>query len=155
MKATFATPTLSEQIIVFADLRGYHRHICSKLGPGQIFDFLSEYYSAVQSSLDGCDGQVIKFIGDAILLLFPATDPRDTIDTLEKLKTEIDLFLSRGGYHSQLCIKAHVGTVAIGRMGEGSLERLDVCGLAVNQTALLPGEEWSLSRELQKKMEPR
>jgi adenylate cyclase len=151
MKTAINTPTVSEQIIALADLRGFHRHVCAKLSPEEIFTFLSEYYSVVQRVMDGAEGRIIKFIGDAILLVFRATDPDSAINTLKELKSETDIFLSQAGYDSRLCIKAHVGRVAIGTIGERELERLDICGLAVNQTALLPNDEWILSDDLQRR----
>ena len=153
MATVSITPAVSEQIIAFVDLRGYHRHICSKLSPGQIFEFLTSYYSVAQLALARDEGQIVKFIGDAMLLLFPAVEPRDAMNTLETLKTETDSFLALRGYDSCLCIKAHIGTVAVGTLGEGDLQNIDVCGVAVNQTALLPAGEWSLSKELQLKLE--
>lgn len=90
------TPIVSEQIIVLADLSGYHRHICSELTPEKTFAFLSEYYSTVQSALDGSPGRIVKFMGDAILLIFPPHDPTQALAVLRPLKTTVDGWLARG-----------------------------------------------------------
>lgn len=153
MKSILTTPVVEEQIIAFADLSGYHRHICLKLSPEETFVFLSEYYAAVQSVLDGSSGRIVKFIGDAILIVFPSHDPKQALTALRELKTAIDEFLARGLHDSRFRVRAHIGIVAAGAVGSGELERFDVCGIAVNQTALLPNGEWVLSDDLQKKSE--
>lgn len=149
MKPTLANPTIAEQIVAFADLSGYHRAICSKLSPEETFAFLSDYYATVQRVVDGSAGRVVKFIGDAVLLVFPSRDPAQAIAVLRELKTAVDAFLAERRHESRLRVKAHVGPVAAGRVGSGELERFDVCGLAVNHAAMLPDQEWVLSDELQ------
>jgi class 3 adenylate cyclase len=152
MNRSLTTPIVEEQIVAFADLSGYHRQICSKLSPEETFGFLSEYYATVQAALDGSAARIVKFFGDTILIVFPSRDPDDALDALQKLTTSIDAFLSAGHYDSRLRVKAHVGMVASGPVGVGELETVDVCGVTVNQTALLPNGEWVLSEDLQKRI---
>ncbi|HWA10264.1 MAG TPA: adenylate/guanylate cyclase domain-containing protein [Opitutaceae bacterium] len=151
MKHTLAPPTVEEQIIVFADLAGFHRVICSQLSPEDTFAFLSDYYAAAQGILDGSGGRLVKFIGDAMLIVFPSHAPDRALVTLRTLKAAIDALLVQQRLDSRLRIKAHVGTVAAGAIGSGELERFDVCGSAVDQAALLPDGEWVLSDELRKR----
>jgi adenylate cyclase len=154
MSVTSGPPIVSERIVAFADLRGFHRQVCRGLEPKEIFDFLSAYYATAQQALDGSHGRIIKFIGDAMLIVFPAARPEEALDTLKQLKTRIDLLLAQGGHDSVLWLKVHVGAVALGKVGVGELERLDVFGLTVNQAALLPEGEWVVSAELQRKLRP-
>jgi class 3 adenylate cyclase len=145
-------PTVAEQIIAFADLRGYHRQICLRLSPAATFHFLADYYAVAQGALAGSEGRVIKFIGDGLLLTFPASDPQGAIAALQQLKASTDAFLTAGGYNASLGIRAHLGLVAAGWIGEGDLRRFDLAGLAVNETALLPHDEWVLSATLQQRL---
>jgi len=89
-----------------------------------------------------------------MLIVFPSDRPDEAIDALRKLKARIDLLLAQGGHDSALRIKAHVGSVAMGKIGRGELERFDVFGLTVNQAALLPAGEWVISAELQRRLQP-
>ncbi|HWA27354.1 MAG TPA: adenylate/guanylate cyclase domain-containing protein [Lacunisphaera sp.] len=148
----FATPAVTEQVVAFADLSGYHRVICSRLSPEETFAFLGEYYATVQRALEGSAGKIVKFIGDAALIVFPAADAKPAVAALHNLKAAVDAFLAQSGHDSRLRVKAHVGQVAAGPIGSGELERFDVCGLAVNQAALLADEEWNLSAELKAKI---
>lgn len=152
MKTTIPAPAVCEQIIAYVDLSGYHRRICSQQSPEETYAFLSAYYATAQHALNDSNGRIVKFIGDALLLLFPSTNPKAAITALRKLKTAVDSFLVQGGLDSHVCIKAHVGIVAAGMLGTGALERFDVCGMAVNHAALLPGGEWVLSEELQSRI---
>ena len=148
MKTLSTRPTVSDQIIAFADLIGYHRHICARRTPEEGFEFLTEYYSIVQRVCEGSDARIVKFMGDSILILFRAESPDAALDALREMKAEIDSWLVRSGHDSRLRIKAHVGEVAIGSLGGAEF---DVCGLAVNETALLPDREWVLSDVLRKR----
>jgi class 3 adenylate cyclase len=148
MGSASATPIVGERIVAFGDLSNYHRQISSKLSPEETFLFLSEYYSMARQSLDGSSGRIVKFIGDAILIVFPPRDPNDAILALRELKTAIDAFLSQSHHDSRFCVKAHIGMIAAGLIGTGELERFDICGIAVNHAALLPNGEWVLSDEL-------
>jgi len=142
-------PTVTRKIVAFADIQGYHRQICSELSAAEVFEFLSRYYCTAQRTLEGSNGRIVKFIGDSILFVLPAEAPSEAIETLRKVKFAVESFLMQEGYGLQLRIKAHVGEVATGMIGVGELERFDVCGTTVNETALLPDGEWVLSDNLQ------
>ena len=145
MKPASIPPQVSEQIIAFADLIGYHRPICARLSPGEAFDFLGAYYSIARHACEASDGRIVKFIGDSILIVFPIERGESALSSLRRLKAEVDGWLARSGFDSRLRIKAHVGEVAAGPLGDAEF---DVCGFAVNETALLSEGEWVLSEGL-------
>ncbi len=150
--APSAPPVLCEQIIAFADVTGYHRLICAQLKPEEVFAFLGEFYAVAQAALAGTEGRIVKFIGDAAMVVFPAERPGEAVAALRKLQGAVNEFLARAGYESQLRIRAHVGPVAVGVLGSGELERFDIAGLAVNEAALLGRGEWVLSEELRRRV---
>jgi class 3 adenylate cyclase len=142
MKTTLTPAIVSEQIIAFVDLVGYHSRICARLAPQEAFEFLAEYYSVVQRASEGSNARIVKFIGDSILILFPAESASDALASLREVKTAVDGWLDQGRFDSRLRIKAHVGEVAAGSLGGCAF---DVCGIAVNETALLPDGDWVVS----------
>jgi class 3 adenylate cyclase len=148
MKTTLTAVRVSEQIIAFVDLVGYHRHICAQITPEKAFEFLAEYYSIAQHASETSDARIVKFIGDSILLIFPPEETPTALATLRRVKAEVDGWLDQSGIDSRLRVKAHVGEVAAGPLGSSEF---DVCGIAVNETALLPEGEWVLSDALRER----
>ncbi|MCA8932360.1 MAG: adenylate/guanylate cyclase domain-containing protein, partial [Rhodospirillaceae bacterium] len=57
--------------IMYADLRGY-TELTARLEPPEVLDALSDFFGAVVEAVEGADGEVLKFMGDAVLALFPA-----------------------------------------------------------------------------------
>lgn len=57
--------------VMYADLRGY-TELTGRLEPPEVLDALSDFFGAVVEAVEGADGEVLKFMGDAVLALFPA-----------------------------------------------------------------------------------
>ena len=137
-----------ERVIAFLDLKGYHRLIAANLSEAELFNFLSDYYSLVSSLVDDeCEGEIIKFLGDGILVVFPPSKISPSIDRLKTIKERTDLFLKGQGFDTVLCVKAGIGLVAYGELGKGK----DIVGRAVNEVALLPDGEFVLSQALKER----
>jgi|TARA_R100000005_G_C5000267_1_gene207091 adenylate cyclase len=119
-----------EGAVLFADLHGFTAH-SANLGPSQTVQLLNDYFSALVQPIELNGGQVLKFIGDAVLAFFPTTSSRMTVSDPKKAIDEIGL--SMAGLNSKrkmldkpilthaLCI--HYGNVLYGNIG--SNERLD------------------------------
>ena len=140
-----------ELVVSFLDLRGFAKKICPKLDDKQIFRFLSRYYLIVERNLKGSGGQVIKYIGDGILMVFPSSEVGNAVDTLRKTKRKVDGWLLKRRLDATLSVRAHVGRVAVGHIG--STRNLDVVGTEVNKTARLPcADGIVLSEELKRRI---
>src|SRR5262245_2514440 len=111
MNAPSIAPTVAEQIVAFVDLKGFHSRICVKLNAEATFEFLAGYYATAQRALAGTERRVVKFIGDAILVVFPATHPREAVAALDEMKQALDAFLVGAGHDSRVRVKAHIGSV--------------------------------------------
>jgi len=59
-----------EAVIWFSDLRGYTK-LSDTMPPDQVIPLLNDYGDCIVSAIHGQDGQVLKFIGDGILAIFP------------------------------------------------------------------------------------
>jgi class 3 adenylate cyclase len=80
---------------------------------------------------------VVKCIGDAMLLSFPAVAASAAVLALRQLKSEGDAWLAQRGIPCHHLIKAHLGPVLSGPIGAPGQERPDVYGKAVNICATL------------------
>jgi adenylate cyclase len=140
--------------IWFCDLRGF-TPISDRMPPAQVVEILDTYFDCVASVIVAHGGEVLKFIGDAILAIFPVQeDPgeacRRALDAAEKALAALDGVNREraSGPELEIGIALHLGEVMYGNIG--SRERLDftVISSAVNETSRLEGLCKTLSRRL-------
>lgn len=131
--------------IWFCDLRGF-TPISDRTAPANVVELLDAYFDCVAGVITDHGGEVLKFIGDAILAIFPVTDSamlacQSALTAAEKALVSLEqVNLSRpGGPELQIGIALHLGEVMYGNIG--SRERLDftVISSAVNETSRLEG----------------
>lgn len=143
--------------ILMADLRGFTRYSDAQPIP-VVLETLNEFFDAIVGPIDENGGEVLKFIGDGVLAIFPA-DGRDLgprccealaaarearvrIATLNFERVEREM--SPLGFGMAL----HAGDIAYGNIG--SRLRLDftAIGPAVNHTSRLMELTKGLSRDV-------
>jgi class 3 adenylate cyclase len=132
--------------VVFSDLSAFQRFARNQ-SEEQLFSVLTEYYELVGD-------KVVKFVGDATLLVFPADGFDDGVLALRELKERGDQFFAM---RSEICrhtIKAHFGPVCCGAVGTRDDKRFDVFGLAVNTAALLPSTGLALTPQVFRRLAP-
>ncbi|MEO1106985.1 MAG: DUF427 domain-containing protein [Pseudomonadota bacterium] len=128
--------------IMFCDLRN-STSLEEQLGREAYINLLNEFFETVSEIVHDNGGEVLKFIGDAVLAVFPALDDPDlaresaqrtAIDIVERLG---ELRQSGTDIHCDCSIGLAYGRVTYGNVG--SRERLDftVIGHAANVAARL------------------
>lgn len=128
--------------IMFCDLRN-STILEEKLGRGNYINLLNSFFETVSGIVHQHDGEVLKFIGDAVLAVFPAGDnPAAARENAQRSAVEIveRLAEARMADQSENCdcsIGVAYGRVTYGNVG--SRERLDftVIGQAANVAARL------------------
>jgi class 3 adenylate cyclase len=123
-------------LVAFADLANYVK-LTESWTNGETFTTIAEFAEIVGNLVGDAGGKVIKIIGDAALITFEDSEVVDGVEVLRSLKVEIDRWLKSRGFGSELLIRAHVGRVAVGKIGPRNDKRLDVIGRVVNETAKL------------------
>ncbi|KPA22627.1 Adenylate cyclase 1 [Shimia sp. SK013] len=68
--------TTLEAVVMFSDLRGFTA-LSDSSNETDVFDALEGYFDVVVQSVEEMDGDVLKFIGDGILSIFPIRSPAD------------------------------------------------------------------------------
>ena len=135
-----------EAIVLFCDLRGFTR-LVELNTPAEVIRTLSLYYEAVAGPVEEFGGDIIKMMGDGILVIFPMEEGADqytcnrlACGAVAAVNKSIANLNSMGaddlpGQISQLRagFALHFGEITFGNIG--SLDRLDftVIGPAVNQ----------------------
>jgi adenylate cyclase len=135
--------------ILFCDLRGF-TGLSERLDEADLFAALDRYFEAVVEAVRGEGGDVLKFLGDGILAIFPVETAGRTaaceaaLRAVEQARERLAGAQAADGTALAFVATLHVGEVAYGNIG--SPERLDftVLGPAVNLVSRLEG----LAKEL-------
>lgn len=139
---------VDERIVAFLDLTRFHGDIAAQLDPAPLFEFLSDYYAEVTAGVQKAHGEVIKFMGDAALVAFEPGDPDSTVAALKDTQAAVDALLRNKGFDSTLHVKAGIGEVARGMLGNC----MDMVGRTVNEAALLPDGAFQISDQLKARL---
>lgn len=125
-----------EALVACSDLAGYAK-FAGRKSAEEIFELLAEYYEFVGDVIASANGRVIKFMGDASLIIFDDHNVDSGIIALLALQKEGDHFLSKRGLASRHHIRAHYGPVCLGDLGTQKDKRPDILGTTVNTVFLL------------------
>lgn len=136
--------------IMFCDLRGYTQ-LSENRAPRDVLSVLERYFDIVGSAIAHGQGDVIKFVGDAILAIFPEQSAglsdacvravRCALQALVALREE-----NRGRQRPiEVGFGIHAGAVFFGNVGTGDRLDFTVIGAPVNEAARLE----SMCRPLQ------
>jgi len=131
-------------VIWFSDLRGF-TSMADRIEPGVLIRTLNELFECQVPAIQQHGGEVLKFIGDGLLAIFPIgeSDPKAACDAAlaaaDEAFAELDRTnaarAERGDTELRFGLALHVGDVTYGNIG--GLDRLDfTCiGPAVNLAA--------------------
>ncbi|NEQ35536.1 MAG: AAA family ATPase [Okeania sp. SIO3I5] len=130
-----------EMTVLFSDIRGFTT-ISEQMTPGENFAFINEYLGYMEPQIQKHGGFIDKYIGDAIMALFPnsADDAlKGAIAMLEELK-KYNLSRQQKNINPlRIGIGLHTGKLILGTVG--GLRRMDgtVIGDAVNLSSRVEG----------------
>ena len=142
----------------FSDLRDF-THLTETLPADDVLQMLNDYFEFVAAAVTARGGEILRFIGDAMLIVFPidadmcqatacnaaidsAIDARTTLASLNHRRRRQGLAEIRFG------VGLNIGEVVYGNVG--APDRLDftVMGPAVNRTARLESLTKTLDRNI-------
>jgi class 3 adenylate cyclase len=136
---TLANPniTIEERVVLFADVHDYSR-ISHALGVDS-YSFLQEMYEKLGDIIIAHGGAIVKYLGDALLCVFPAGTENEAVNCALKLRPAFAQIVSRRGLsvETELEIGVASGQVASGTFGHRSLPQWDVVGEEVNVAATI------------------
>lgn len=120
--------------ILFADIRGFTT-LSETLDPKENFDFLNTYLQRMGPIIRAHGGIVDKYIGDAIMALFPGS-MEDAIRAAIAIQKELCPFNEKrklcGGKAIEVGIGIHHGEMMLGTIGETDRMETTVISDAVN-----------------------
>jgi adenylate cyclase len=111
----------------------------------ELFAALNELYLLTDDLVEAAGGLVVKFMGDAALIVFPEELADGGIMALLDLKSTVDGWLQEHPIAHGLHVNAHFGEVTLGTMGRAG--RLDVIGETVHIAATLGSRSFGLTQQ--------
>lgn len=145
-------------VIMMTDMRNF-TGLSDRLPGDAVIELLDDYFDAVVSPIEEKKGEVLKFIGDGVLAIFPAEDDEDFAPSslraleaatagLERLAAINQARHERDETQLRIGIGLHLGEVIYGNVG--AADRLDftVIGPAVNLASRIEGLTKRLLRPL-------
>jgi two-component system sensor histidine kinase ChiS len=130
-----------EMTILFADIRSFTT-LSEKMSPKENFDFLNAYLSRVSPVIGKHQGFIDKYIGDAVMALFPHTAD-DAVQAAIDMQKQLSLYniyrQEKGEEPIAVGIGLHTGTLMLGTVGEPQRMEGTVIADAVNLASRMEG----------------
>ncbi len=128
------TGSTLDAAIWFCDLRGFTQ-MSDATPPKEMVKVLDEYFEAVAGPIEDAGGEILKFIGDAVLAVFPFDEDKSSVckRALTAAEQAFALLALRPGPPLQIGIGLHCGEVHYGNIGGRSRLDFTVIGAAVNE----------------------
>ena len=136
-------------VIMITDLRDF-TGLSDRLPGDEVIEFLDDYFDAFATPIEKRKGEILKFMGDGMLGIFPAEDDDDfcaaSVQALEAATEGLDGLAAinrqrraMGRDELRIGIGLHLGEVIYGNVG--AADRLDftVIGPAVNLASRIEG----------------
>jgi two-component system sensor histidine kinase ChiS len=132
-----------EMTIFFSDIRGFTA-LVENLSPEDSFKFINSYLTRVVPVIEQYGGFVDKYIGDAVMALFPQPDGADmavqaSIDIQKRLH-DYNLHRTKLGYRPlEIGVGIHTGMLVLGVIGVHNRMQNTVISDAVNLASRIEG----------------
>ena len=146
------TGTTVRAAIMICDLRDFTK-ISDNWPRDDVIDLLNDYFDAMSDPITRHGGEILKFIGDGLLAIFPLSQPNACADLLRAVteaKTAMTALNERnsatGRAPLNYGIGVHVGDVMYGTIGSTSRLDFTVIGPAVNMASRLEALTKQLGR---------
>ncbi len=144
-------------VLWYCDLRGF-TNLSDTLPHDELITLLNEYFEAVGQPVIARGGEILKFIGDAVLAIFPLDLELDRSATAPALAAAGDALANvralnarraaDGQRSIKLGIALHIGDVGYGNIGAPTRLDFTVIGSAVNKVVRIEALSKALDRPL-------
>ena len=143
-------------VLLYTDLRGF-TNLSDRLPAEEVIVILNAYFERVVGAIHAQNGEVLKFIGDGLLAIFPIEDAAFAFNAARRgLDAAVTAFASLCDFNEtrqpreilRMAAALHVGDIVYGNIG--GEDRLDftAIGPAVNLVSRLHQQSKRLDRSL-------
>lgn len=129
-----------DAVIWFSDLRDF-THLAQSRDESALLALLNEHFDILTNAIEGNSGEVLKFIGDAVLAIFPYAGPANMAQAAARAETAAVQALAATAEASEVTfgVGLHHGRVFYGNVGGGKRLDFTVIGHAVNVASRIAG----------------
>lgn len=130
-----------EMTILFSDIRSFTT-LSEGMSPQENFNFINSYLSRVSPVIRAHNGFIDKYIGDAVMALFPESAD-DALQGAIEMQKQVVLYnehrQASGSVPIAIGIGLHTGSLMLGTIGEAQRMESTVISDAVNLASRLEG----------------
>jgi two-component system sensor histidine kinase ChiS len=130
-----------EMTVLFSDIRDF-TSLSESMSPKENFNFINSYLSRVSPVIRNHNGFIDKYIGDAIMALFPES-AQNALNAAITMQKQVSLYNSHrllSGYPAiAIGVGVHTGGLMLGTVGEEQRMETTVISDAVNLASRLEG----------------
>jgi adenylate cyclase len=132
--------SMIDAVIWFSDLRGF-TELSQRHSEEELLAILNDYFGLLTGNIEGHEGEILKFIGDAVLAIFPFDGAPETAIAHAETAATAALQEHAGKFAGVFSfgIGLHVGRVFYGNIGGGTRLDFTVIGDAVNVASRIEG----------------
>ncbi|MGY4430566.1 adenylate cyclase [Bradyrhizobium sp. F1.13.1] len=148
------TGTTVRAAIMICDLRDFTK-ISDNWPRDDVIDLLNDYFDAMSEPIARHGGEILKFIGDGLLAIFPLSEPEACANLLHAVAEARQAMIALNARNNgtgraplNYGIGVHVGDVMYGNIGSSTRLDFTVIGPAVNMASRLE----ALTKQLGKKV---
>ncbi|MCK1659265.1 adenylate/guanylate cyclase domain-containing protein [Bradyrhizobium sp. 151] len=148
------TGTTVRAAIMICDLRDFTK-ISDNWPRDDVIDLLNDYFDAMSEPIARHGGEILKFIGDGLLAIFPLSEPKACANLLHAVTEARQVMIALNARNDgtgraplNYGIGVHVGDVMYGNIGSSTRLDFTVIGPAVNMASRLE----ALTKQLGKKV---
>jgi two-component system sensor histidine kinase ChiS len=123
-----------EMTVLFSDIRNFTQ-MSEGMSPAETFRFVNQYLGAMEPAISGHSGVIDKFVGDAVMALFPrrADDAvQGALDMIRRLEAWNAQRVDRSEPPVKIGIGLHTGSLMLGTVGARDRMDTTVISDAVN-----------------------
>jgi len=138
-------------LVASCDIKGFAKE-CEKFTNHRIFEIMSQFQTICYNIIDNSGGQIIKFMGDGILIIFPGHIANSAVQVLKELQVRIDRFIKAFCPDCLFIVKAHYGLTVCGKIGKDNHKQLDIIGKVVHHTFKMESDGFAISEALEERL---
>jgi class 3 adenylate cyclase/HAMP domain-containing protein len=139
MDVSIGDSTSLKMSVLFSDMRDF-TSISENMSPKENFDFLNNYLESMTPAINNNNGFIDKYIGDAVMALFPTSAEDSVKAALEMNKELINFNAARatsGGEKLNMGVVINIGQLVLGTIGRETRMETTVISDTVNASARL------------------
>lgn len=143
-----AAPVAADLVLALLTVNGAST-AAATLGDAAMVVALQAYYAEVAAAIASAGGEVVKVMGDGVLVAFPRERARDAVAALRVAQRAVTTRWQAHDAGCHVVVRAVAGPVLRAALGPPGAERPDVYGTILNALWRLPLGALVLSPELQ------